>query len=146
MGGKHHLHTLCGLFREFPFPAVPRHCKWESANAEPLFHHSCTTKQITWVLLISRMPRQHTWKWSPSFFGTEVRRTRWRNNVGINFSSLRKDPGHRGQHQRFSELPGTVLYCFLPIVVVSTPEHPPMNGQLVPQTISTPVMGSLRAY
>lgn len=64
------------------------------------FHHSCTTKQVTWVLLISRMPRQHTWKLSPSFVGTEVRRTGWRNNVGINFSCFRKDQGHRGQHQR----------------------------------------------
>ena len=120
LGGKQYLRTQCGIFGGFPLPALPRHCKQESADAEPVPHHSCTIDQLgrCWCpgcpddTLLGNDPFLPT---VPLFVRTEVTWIGWRNKVGIDFSRFRTTQA-MGAHTSgpFSVLPG--MNCFLLVV------------------------------
>lgn len=91
------------------------------------------------------------------FVRMEVRWIGWRNNVGINISCFRNDPGHRRPH-RWSFLSAardSFGLLFAPSIVVSTlsksvcrsnTSTPTHKWQPVPHIMSKPAAGNLRAY
>lgn len=103
LGGQQHLHTLCGLFGEFPLPALPRRPKSGTPNAKPLLHHS----YVLWspgCCWCPGLPNNAlgNYPFLPIItlcVRTEVRLIGGRNNIRINFSLFSNDPGHGRPHQ-----------------------------------------------